>query len=327
MRSLIIGTRGSKLALWQAEHVAAGLRAAWPGLEVAVEVIKTKGDKILDVALSKIGDKGLFTKELEQALLDGRVDVCVHSLKDVPTVQPEGLEIAGCLARADAHDVLVAPAGTTFAGLPAGARVGTGALRRLAQLRALRDDLDYVEVRGNLDTRIGKVRSGALDAIVLASAGIRRMGWEDEIAEAFPVEQVVPAVGQGAIALEARAGDARTAELCAKVRCAETEACVAAERRVMHLLDGGCQVPIGAYARFEGGELALDAFVGRLDGTLLLKSRASEPLPAPRSLDDAPAASQVACALAERAVGELLAAGAREVLDEVRATGDERPLV
>ena len=177
MHRMRIGTRGSKLALWQAHHVADLLRAASPGMDVSVEVVKTKGDRILGVALSKIGDKGLFTKELEQALFDGRVDVCVHSMKDVPTALPEGLALAGCLIRADARDVLVAASGTTFAGLPAGSRVGTGALRRLSQLRAVRDDLDYVEVRGNLDTRIAKVRDGALDAVVLAAAGIERMGW------------------------------------------------------------------------------------------------------------------------------------------------------
>lgn len=327
MNRLVIGTRGSKLALWQAEHVAARLRAARPELDVTVEVIKTKGDKILDVALSKIGDKGLFTKELEQALFDGRVDVCVHSMKDVPTVLPEGLTLAGCLPRADAYDVLVAPQGTTFANLPSGARVGTGALRRLSQLRALRDDLDYVEVRGNLDTRINKVHEGALDAIVLASAGIHRMGWEREIAATFSVDEMVPAVGQGAIGLEIRADDRRTAEFCALTCCPVTTACVAAERHVMRALDGGCQVPIGAYARFEGAQLVLDAFVGRLDGTLLLKSHLAEPLAAPRTAAEEPAVRSAACALAQRAVDELVAAGARTVLDEVRATGDKRPLV
>ncbi|HIY82489.1 hydroxymethylbilane synthase [Rubneribacter sp.] len=327
MNRLTIGTRGSKLALWQAHHVADRLRDAHPGLEVAVKAIKTKGDALPDVALSKIGDRGLFTKELERALLDGRVDVCVHSMKDVPTVLPEGLALAGCLPRADARDALVAPAGATLATLSAGARVGTGALRRLSQLRALRDDLDYVEVRGNLDTRIGKVRAGALDAIVLASAGIRRMGWEHEIAAVFSVDEVVPAAGQGAIGLEARAGDARVDELVASVRCPAADACVAAERHVMRALDGGCQVPIGAYARFEDGMLALDAFVGRLDGTLALKSRRAEACEPPRSLADMPAVRAAACALAQRAVEELEAAGARAVLDEARASGDERPLV
>ena len=327
MKRLIIGTRGSKLALWQAEHVAASLRAAHPKLDVAVEVIKTKGDKILDVALSKIGDKGLFTKELEQALFDGRVDVCVHSMKDVPTVLPEGLALAGCLPRAEAYDVLVAPQGTTFAELPAGSRVGTGALRRLSQLRALRDDLEYVEVRGNLDTRIAKVHDGALDAIVLASAGIRRMGWEHEIAATFSVDEVVPAVGQGAIGLEIRADDEVTAALCARACCSATTVCVAAERHVMRALDGGCQVPIGAYARFESDRLVFDAFAGRLDGTLLLKSHLSKTLAAPHDATNELAARTAACAFAQRVVEELEAAGARAVLDEVRATGDERPLL
>lgn len=327
MHRMRIGTRGSKLALWQAHHVADLLRAASPGMDVSVEVVKTKGDRILGVALSKIGDKGLFTKELEQALFDGRVDVCVHSMKDVPTALPEGLALAGCLIRADARDVLVAASGTTFAGLPAGSRVGTGALRRLSQLRAVRDDLGYVEVRGNLDTRIAKVHDGALDAIVLAAAGIERMGWGGQVAEAFPTDVVVPAVGQGAIGLEIRADDERTAQACALVRDAATDACVAAERHVMRALDGGCQVPIGAYARFEEGMLALDAFVGKLDGSLVLRSRQEAPLMRPKSLEAVEAAVREACALAQRAVEDLEARGARAVLDEVRAMGDERRLV
>ena len=326
MHRMRIGTRGSKLALWQAHHVADLLRAASPGMDVSVEVVKTKGDRILGVALSKIGDKGLFTKELEQALFDGRVDVCVHSMKDVPTALPEGLALAGCLIRADARDVLVAASGTTFAGLPAGSRVGTGALRRLSQLRAVRDDLDYVEVRGNLDTRIAKVRDGALDAVVLAAAGIERMGWSAEVAEAFSVDTVVPAVGQGAIGLEVRADDERTARACAQVRCAATDACVAAERHVMRALDGGCQVPIGAYARYEEGLLVLDAFVGSLDGSHVLRSRLSAASQPPNDTDAVEAAVREARALAQRAVEEFEAQGARAVLDAVRAASDERPL-
>lgn len=326
MRSLKIGTRGSKLALWQARYTADLLHAACPDLEVSIEVIKTKGDKILDVALSKIGDKGLFTKELEQALLEGRVDVCVHSMKDVPTVLPEGLVLAGCLPRADARDVLVAPQGTTFVTLPAGARVGTGALRRLSQLQALRSDLTYVEVRGNLDTRIGKVHEGALDAIVLAAAGIERMGWVGEVAEAFPVDVVVPAVGQGAIGLEIRADDWQTTQDCARVRCAVADACVAAERHIMRALDGGCQVPIGAYARYEDAEFVLDAFVGTLDGSRALRSRVSAPLTRPAGIEVLEATTHETCALAQQAVEDLEAQGARAVLAQVRASADERPL-
>lgn len=327
MRPFTIGTRGSKLALWQAYHVADCLREACPDLEVSVEVIKTKGDKILDVALSKIGDKGLFTKELEQALFDGRVDVCVHSMKDVPTVLPEGLVLAGCLARADARDVLVASPGTTFATLPAGARVGTGALRRLSQLRAVRDDLDYVEVRGNLDTRIAKVHEGVLDAIVLAAAGVQRMGWGYEVAETFSSDEVVPAVGQGAIGLEIRSGDERAACACASVRHAATDVCVAAERHIMSALDGGCQVPIGAYARFEGDEIVIDAFVGKLDGSLMLRSSIRTLLAQPVDVEGVEGASLKACALAQQVVEQLEARGAHAILDEVRVTGDERRLV
>ncbi|MBU5405783.1 hydroxymethylbilane synthase [Paraeggerthella hongkongensis] len=326
MPCLKIGSRGSELALWQAHYVADRLRLVRPDIQVEIEVVKTKGDRVLDVALSKIGDKGLFTKELEQALLDGRVDVCVHSMKDVPTVLPEGLVLAGCLERADARDALVAVPGATFASLPSGARVGTGALRRLAQLRAVRDDLEYMEVRGNLDTRIAKVRDGSLDAIVLAAAGIKRMGWEREIVEAFPVDVVVPAVGQGAIGLEIRADDEAVARVCALVCDAVTNVCVTAERCVMRALDGGCQVPLGAYARFEGPELVLDAFAGRLDGTLALRSRLRTKLSQPGCLVETEQAVREARALALAAVEDLESLGARAVLDEARVAGDERRL-
>lgn len=327
MRRLRIGTRSSKLALWQAHRAAGLLRAACPGMDVVVEAIKTKGDRILDVALSKIGEKGLFTKELEQALIDERVDVCVHSMKDVPTALPKGLVLAGCLPRADARDVLVTSSNTTFAALPPQARVGTGALRRLSQLRAIRDDLDYVEVRGNLDTRIAKVHGGALDAIVLAAAGVERMGWSNEVAETFSTDAMVPAAGQGAIGLEIRADDELTARACALVHAADVGVCVSAERQVMRALDGGCQVPIGAYARFEGEELVLDAFVGKLDGSLLIRCRLATPLIRPDNACAMQPAVHEAHAVARRAVDELVDRGARAVLDEARATGDERRLV
>lgn len=327
MKELIIGTRGSKLALWQANKTAELFRAAVPELEVSVKIVKTKGDKILDVALSKIGDKGLFTKELEQELLDGHVDVCVHSLKDMPTVLSKGLVLAGCLERADPRDSLVAPQGTTLANLPSGARVGTGALRRLSQLRALRDDIEYVEARGNLDTRIAKVHDGTLDAIVLARAGICRMGWEDEIAVDFSLDEVLPAVGQGAIALEVRANDERVIELCSLIRCFRTDVCITAERSIMRLLDGGCQVPIGAYARFEDDKFVLDAFVGRLDGSQLLRSRVEGLLKVPKDASDVQSATEQACKFAKQAVDELTDMGALSLLDEVRVCDDERPLL
>lgn len=224
----------------------------------------------------RLAIRGCSPKSFEQALFDGRVDVCVHSMKDVPTVLPEGLVLAGCLARADARDVLVASPGTTFATLPAGARVGTGALRRLSQLRAVRDDLDYVEVRGNLDTRIAKVHEGVLDAIVLAAAGVQRMGWGYEVAETFSSDEAV----RGCRARSHRSRNSfgrRNGRRVLVHLCAMNHARVAAERHIMSALDGGCQVPIGAYARFEGDEIVIDAFVGKLDGSLMLRSSIRTP--------------------------------------------------
>lgn len=324
---LVIGTRGSRLALWQANHVAERIRLACPELTVETEVIKTTGDKILDVALSKIGDKGLFTKELEVALADGRVDICVHSMKDVPTTLPESLEIGAMLERADVRDTLVAAPGMTLKTLPSGARVGTGALRRLAQLRALRSDLTFVDLRGNLDTRIRKVQEGELDAVILASAGIRRMGWEEHISAYLSVDEVVPAVGQGAIGLEIRSDDEHTHAVCERVTSHATMCCVGAERHIMRTLEGGCQVPIGAYARIERnvegdttgsvswtGMFRIDAMVASLDGSDLIRSAIESPLGEGESI---PGPEDVT-ALAQTVVEGLLEQGAREILHEVR---------
>lgn len=337
-RRMVIGTRGSKLALWQAHHVASCMEKAVPGTAPEVRVIHTTGDKITDVALSKIGDKGLFTKELERALAAGEVDFCVHSMKDVPTVLPEGLDLAAMLERADVRDVLVAAPGTTFDSLPAGARVGTGALRRRAQLESLRDDLAYVEVRGNLDTRIKRAmdEGGDLDAIVLASAGIVRMGWEENIAEYFEPERMVPAVGQGAIGVEIRADDEEAQRICALIGDRHTSFCVEAERHIMRVLEGGCQVPIGAYARFSGTSLVIDALVSSLDGRTVVHShreasgfghrgRASAAQDATRQEASEASASKSAgrnVELAQTVVDDLIAQGAVAILDEVRAAND-----
>ena len=295
-----IGTRGSKLALWQARHVADALKSAYPELEAEICVIRTTGDKAFDAPLSKIGGKGLFTKELEAALAEGRVDCCVHSMKDVPTDLPEGLAIAATLARADARDCLVASAGATLATLAAGARVGTGSLRRRAQLRSIRPDLEYCELRGNIDTRIGKVECGELDAAVLAVAGIERMGWTGHIAEYIDPLVLVPAPAQGAIGIEVRDDDERTRAYCDALNDCETFACVSAERHVMRMLEGGCQVPIGAWARFEEGEIVLDALVCSAHASHVLRAHASG--------DDA----------AQRAVDELLSQGAKKILAKMR---------
>jgi hydroxymethylbilane synthase len=267
---ITIGSRGSMLALWQANHVQAQL--ANHGVESRIEIIHTTGDKITDVPLARLGaqtsTKGLFTKELEDALLDGRIDLAVHSLKDMPTELPEGLELVAVPEREDPFDAIV---GLTLDALPHGARVGTSALRRQAQLKALRPDLDIQSIRGNLDTRLRKLDEGQYQAIVLACAGLRRLGWAERIAGRFNETQICPAVGQGALAIEARAGD-RTA---AVLTHAPTLAAVTAERACLREFGGGCQIPMGAYARFVGAELQLEGVVASTDGERIIRFSAT----------------------------------------------------
>jgi hydroxymethylbilane synthase len=301
---LTIGTRGSKLALWQANYVA-GLITEATGLPVELEIIKTTGDKILDVPLAKVGGKGLFTKEIEVALLDGRVDLAVHSMKDVPTDLPEGCVLAGMPPREDARDVLVSYRGEDLITLPEGAKVGTSSLRRVAQVRALRPDVEIVDVRGNLDTRMAKAETGEVDVVILAAAGIRRLGWGDRISSYIPTEQMVSAVGQGAVGIEIREADDFMQEVCATISDAATLLCVRAERVVMNTLEGGCQVPIGAYARIEGTELVLDALVGSVDGTRIIRTQLRGAVENPE-------------ALGKRAVDALKEQGAVEILNEIR---------
>lgn len=301
-----IGTRGSKLALWQAHTVAELLRAAVPENTYEIEIIHTKGDKILDVALSKIGDKGLFTKELEAALLSGEVDLCVHSCKDMPTALPEGLTLAGFPQRASALDCIVGKeTGVTLDTIPAGARVATGSLRRQAQLRHLRPDLEICEIRGNVDTRIGKVVSGEFDFAILAEAGIRRLELDEHISSVVPANVLIPAVGQGCMAIEIREGDVRVAQLCAAITAEDARCAVEAERYVLAALEGGCQVPMGAHARVEGERFAMDAFVSSLDGANFLRASAEG-----RTADS--------LTLAQSIVDDLLAQGAEVILEELR---------
>src|SRR3982751_99751 len=246
---LVIASRGSQLALWQAHWVQGQLAAA--GHESRIEIIKTTGDKITDVPLAKVGTKGLFTKEIEEALLDGRADLAVHSLKDLPTELPMGLVLAAIPPREDPRGGVI---GKKLAELPQGAKVGTSSLRRSAQLRTLRPDLAIESVRGNLDTRLRKLDEGQYDAILLAAAGLKRLGWADRIAEILTVEIMCPAVGQGALAIETRgSGSGWTA--CSALDDAPTHAAVLAERGVLAALGGGCQVPIGAHARIDSGRL------------------------------------------------------------------------
>lgn len=294
---MTIGSRGSMLALWQARHVQTLLHAQ--GLETKIEIIHTTGDKITDVPLAKLGaqtsTKGLFTKELEDALLERRIDLAVHSLKDMPTDLPEGLEIVAVPERADPHDAMV---GVPLEDLPKGARVGTSALRRSAQLKALRPDLEVESIRGNVDTRLRKLDEGQYQSIVLAAAGLTRLGWQGRIAERLTASRMCPAVGQGALAIEARAGDKRAAIL----NHGDSWQAVEAERACLRAFGGGCQIPMGAYARFENGALLMDAVVVSLDGSLVIRKQLKQH------------EGESAAALGIRMAKELTQAGAREVL-------------
>ncbi|MEO8373116.1 MAG: hydroxymethylbilane synthase [Candidatus Solibacter sp.] len=292
---LVIASRGSQLALWQARWVESQLIAA--GHECRIEIIKTTGDKITDVPLAKVGGKGLFTKEIEEALLDRRAQLAVHSLKDLPTELPEGLVLAAVPERQDPCDAVI---GRKLAELAQGAKVGTSSLRRSAQLRRLRPDLVIESVRGNLDTRLRKLDEGQYDAILLAAAGLKRLGWGDRIAEILPPSVMCPAVGQGALAIETCAGF----DLPPVLDHAATHTAVLAERAVLHALGGGCQVPIGAYATVHGDRLQIQAVVAAPDGSQVIGAQAE---------GEAAKAAEIGTALA----AELLGKGARELLESI----------
>ena len=293
LRPLVIGTRGSRLAVWQAEHVASRLQAAFPTLALRLERIRTTGDKILDVPLAQVGGKALFVKEIEEALLAGRVDLAVHSMKDVPTDLPPGLTIAAIPRREDAADVLISRTGARLADLSRGARVGTSSLRRQAQLLHIRPDLVIVGVRGNLDTRIRKLSSEGLDAIVLAAAGVARLGLSHLVTEVLPPEVLLPAIGQGALGIEVRepggesrerraeSGEpraesraARVAELVKALDDRETHVAVRAERAMLRRLGGGCQVPIAAWATVEADAILLRGLIAATDGVTVIRGEA-----------------------------------------------------
>jgi hydroxymethylbilane synthase len=277
-RKIVVGTRQSALALTQTGQVIEGLQriAAEQGLPYTFEVKKivTKGDRILDVMLSKVGGKGLFVKEIEQALLDGEIDLAVHSMKDVPHALQEGLMLGAIPKRVDPRDALIAGECRSVAELPQGAKVGTSSLRRASQLKRLRPDLQLESIRGNIDSRIKKLETEGFDAIILAMAGLLRMGWEDRASAPIPAEQCVPAVGQGALGIECREADESLRELLALYSDSDTATAVAAERSFLGALNGGCQVPIGAYAKVIGGEVELTGMVGTPDGEVLLKETA-----------------------------------------------------
>jgi hydroxymethylbilane synthase len=272
MAKLRIGSRGSQLALWQANHVAALLRAK--GHTVEIEVIKTTGDKITSVALAKVGTKGMFTKEIEDALHEKRVDLAVHSLKDVPTDLAQEFELAAIMKREDPRDAFISVKFSSFEELPHGAKVGTSSLRRQCQLKSVRPDLEIFPLRGNVDTRIRKLESGEYDAIILAAAGVRRLGLETHVRARISADIMCPAVGQGALAIEIRRGDEQTKTLLAFLNDADTLAAIDCERALLGSLGGGCQVPIGAYAEKRGELLFLRAMVGRPDGSEILREQA-----------------------------------------------------
>jgi hydroxymethylbilane synthase len=298
---LTIGSRGSQLALWQAHWIQARLEAL--GEQCRIEIIKTTGDKITDIALSQVGSKGLFTKEIEEALLAGEIDLAVHSLKDMPTDLPAGLTLAAVPEREDPRDALI---GRALAELPAGARVGTGSLRRAAQLRALRPDLRIEDIRGNVDTRLRKLDEGRYDAIVLASAGLRRLGWQNRITELFDPGIMCPAVGQGALAVETRDDGGAAFQIARRLEHAETRAAVTAERAVLAALGGGCQAPMGAHAFIANETLSILALIVSPDGARVVRKEAQGPVAEAAALG--------------HALGEkLLAAGGKQILDAVYA--------
>ena len=303
-----LGSRGSKLALWQAEFVQSEIERK-TGRKVGITRIKTTGDMILDVPLARVGGKGLFVKEIEEALLSGQIDLAVHSMKDVPTDLPDGLTIVAITRREDPRDAFLSVKYRSFAELPRGAKLGTSSLRRQTQLLGLRPDLSVESLRGNLDTRIRKMEEGRFDAIILAAAGLRRLGWESKITQYIPEEMSLPAIGQGALGIEIRSDDPDTREAVSFLNDRETALAVRAERGFLKRLEGGCQVPIASHGRVEGDKIVLQGMVGRPDGSEVIRGSAQGSISDPEALG---------VVLAE----QLLGRGAMKILDEVyRAAG------
>ncbi|HHM06411.1 MAG TPA: hydroxymethylbilane synthase [Gammaproteobacteria bacterium] len=307
-QKLRIATRKSPLALWQAEHIAARLEAAHPGLKVELLPMTTRGDKILDSPLAKVGGKGLFVKELETGMLNGEADIAVHSMKDVPVELPDGLHLAVVCEREDPRDAFVSQRYGRLADLPQGARVGTSSLRRQCQLKAQRPDLTILNLRGNVNTRLAKLEQGDYDAIILAASGLLRLGFGERISEYLPVQLSIPAIGQGALGLECRSDDADVNELISVLDHPDTHVCVVAERAFNRRLEGGCQVPIAGHACLSGDELRLDGLVGRPDGSRVIRGEIR-------------AARAEARHMGETLADDLLAQGADVILKEVYAAG------
>lgn len=306
-KRLTIGTRGSDLALWQAKWVKSALMHLFPDLTVDLDVIKTRGDKILDVPLARVGGKGLFVKEIEEAMLDGRIDLAVHSMKDMPGEIPEGLIIGAIPEREDPHDVLISRGDRTLADLPEGARIGTSSLRRGSQLLHFRPDFTIAPLRGNLGTRIEKLASENLDAIVLAAAGVKRLNLEDRISEYIDADTLIPAVGQGALCIEIRDNDPVVLEMVKSLDHPATRFAVTAERAFLRFLDGGCQVPMAAYAFVTGTRLDMTAMVAEIDGSRVIKQKASGQVNTAAAIG-----TDLARDLSDRGAGEILAKLIRE---------------
>ena len=301
---LTIGTRQSLLALWQSNHIAALLREKYPECEVVLKKIVTKGDRILDVPLAQIGGKGLFTKEIETELADGTIDLAVHSLKDMPTVLPEGLCLTAITERANVGDAFVSNKYASFEELPLGAVIGTSSLRRKAQLLAARPDLQIMDLRGNVDTRLRKLDEGLYDAIILAAAGLERLGHGDRITALIPPDVCLPAVGQGALAIEARTADDEVRSMLEFLNDLPTKQSTDAERAFLGLLEGGCQVPIGVHADVAGEQIKIEAIIAALDGSTVLR-------------DTITGKAEDAVALGQQLGKKMLAAGGQEILASI----------
>jgi hydroxymethylbilane synthase len=303
-KTLKIGTRGSALALRQTEMVVERIKKSYPGVAAEIVVIRTTGDRLQDVSLALIGGKGVFVKELEEALIRRDVDIAVHSMKDLPAESPEGLVIAAIPEREDPRDVLISRGNVKLERMPSGARIGTGSLRRACQLLNFLPDIQVVSIRGNLDTRIKKIDNENLDGIVVAAAGLRRMGWRDRISQYIPPEIIMPAVGQGALGLEVRADDSEIRELVAFLNDQKTAVEVAAERAFLKVFGAGCEIPLAAYAKIEKDELVISGLVGDFDGNDIIRDRIRGPVSENEVLGKL---------LAE----DILAAGGQAIMDRI----------
>ena len=304
-RVIKVVSRDSALAMWQTNFVVDSLRKVTDQYEFEIVSLKTKGDKVLDVSLAKIGDKGLFTKELEDGLLSGEMDFAVHSLKDIPTVLPEGLQLSAMLTRHNPADVLISEKYESFDALPQGAKVGTSSLRRKAQLLNKRPDLNIQDLRGNVNTRMRKLKEENFDGIILAAAGVERMEWKESITEELAYDLCLPAVSQGVIAVETRSDDPEIIALVQLIHDKESEICVNAERALLRALEGGCQIPIAGHAHIEGDTVVLDGLVGSIDGKTIIRDQMRGPIELAEEIG-----KQLAKVLSDK--------GGKEILEQIR---------